>query len=566
MRVNLKTLLATLLICLIALVACNSLENGGNKDWVEVKIKVNQPGSSNSGNMSVSPTGTLTALIMVIPASTTIVDASTDFTNAYDGQLQSLIDNTVTLSVPLNESIQIVKKTFSSALVLEDTYDADSFTAIGSSEAFTIDGSLTSKTVTINLTATGGWSFVDGDGATGINKDVTQPAIAGELVVYNNTLFAGWSEESTSNTVERGYGQIRVAGWDGNSTWTFVDGNGADGLNWDVTKLAEHVNFALFDSKLFLAWTEFSDTTSDLRQLRVRYWDGNNWIWAGGGRGETGLNYNTAETVRLPSMAVFNSNLYLTWQEKQGSYGQIRVRKWDGTTWSFVDAGGAEGINYNTSKGTDSPHLIVFDGNLYATWVETGTTGFYQIRFAEWDGTTNWNFRDGDGTDGLNYDTSKEAHDSTTFVFGSKLYLIWAESNSSEIAQIRVKEWDKTTWRFIDGNGANGLNRSSAKEAAIPSLFEFNSKLHAAWSEPNASGKHQIRVVQWDGSSTWTFVDGDGENGLNKDSTNVAITPRAVIYNSKLYLSYMEGLFFISCDSGTCDTTKTDQIRVMQYF
>ena len=575
MKVNLKILMATLFIGLISLVACRTLDNGGDRDWAEVKITVNQPGLS-GGSQSLSPSGTLTSLIMVIPASTAAVTAATDFTNAYDGQLQNLTTNTVTLTVPLNESIQLVKKTFSSVMVLADTYESTDFTAIGASTAFTIDGGVTAKTVTINLTTTGGWFFVDGDGATGINKNGAQPATAGQLVVYDTTstggppakLIAGWTEQSTSASGGQGYGQIRVANWDGDSTWSFIDGNHAtDGLNYDTSKLAENVNLTVFDSKVYLAWTEYD--ASSKRHIHVKSWDGNTWVFKEG-NGDLGiadgLNKDPAQDARGPSMAAFNSNLFIAWQEDYlTNQHQIRVKKWDGSSWTFVDGNGATGINKDTTKKADSAQLIVFDGNLYAVMLETGASGFYQIRVAELDGISSRTIVDGDGPNGLNKDVNREAHDFSTFVFNSKLYITWVEQNVDDTGQVRVLEWDKTSWTFVDGNGANGLNRDTTKGAAIPSLFEFNSKLHATWSEANAAGKHQLRVKQWDGSSTWTFIDGDGDNGLNKDSNNLALVPRAVNFNSKIYLLFMEGLFFASCDPGPCDSTKTDQIRVLQY-
>ncbi|MFH2131934.1 MAG: hypothetical protein ABIK68_16285 [bacterium] len=567
MRANLKAILALTLICPFVLAGCRSLENTRDKDWARVQITVDQQSLSSGGNLSVSPDNTRTALITVIPATISAVDASTDLVNAYDSQLQSLSAGTVTLSVPLNESLQLIKKTFADTLTLPQAVANRSPTAIGTSAAFTVDGNVISKTVTINLTRTstgelsGAWTFVDGNGTSGINKDPARSTLAGSMVVYNAALYAGWTEESAANTLKEGYGQIRVAGWNGVSTWSFVDGNQADGLNFDVTRQAEHVNFAVFGSKLFLAWTEYSATSK--RQIRVKSWNGAQWA-SQESSSASGLNYSPAQEARLPSMAVMGSNLYLAWEEKNSCCEQIRVKKWDGSTWSYIDGGGDSGINQNSLKAAKEPRLVVFNTKLYAIWREqTITTGNpWQVRLAEWNGSTGWVFKDSGSDAGFNFDTSKSVGEYPfAFVFNSKLYIAWTEANASSVDQLRVLEWNGTTPRFVDGNSGNGLNRDATKGTFAPSLFEFNSKLLLAWSEPNASGNHQLRVAQWDGSSAWTFVDGAGVNGINKDSTNSALIPAAVIYNSKLYLSFMEGRYLIT---ERADTTRLDQIRVVE--
>ena len=49
----------------------------------------------------------------------------------------------------------------------------------------------------------------------------------------------------------------------------------------------------------------------------------------------------------------------------------------------------------------------------------------------------------------------------------------------------------------------------------------FNSKLYAVWKEKTteSGSAYQNRVAEFDGTSTWTFRDGNGTTGLNKDAT-----------------------------------------------
>jgi hypothetical protein len=50
------------------------------------------------------------------------------------------------------------------------------------------------------------------------------------------------------------------------------------------------------------------------------------------------------------------------------------------------------------------------------------------------------------------------------------------------------------SWTFIDGNGATGLNKDSTKNALFPNLIVFNYRLYAAWEELDGSGIMQTRI------------------------------------------------------------------------
>ncbi|WP_190276164.1 dockerin type I domain-containing protein [Paenibacillus sp. JDR-2] len=106
----------------------------------------------------------------------------------------------------------------------------------------------------------------------------------------------------------------------------------------------------------------------------------------------------------------------------------------NGTAWSFVDGDGPTGINYNTSNSAYIPRLTVFDGNLYAVWYE-GTPNF-KIRVKKYDGSA-WSFVDGNGTSGINKSASAGAQYGFPTVYNNSLYVIWQETNGTA-NQIRV--------------------------------------------------------------------------------------------------------------------------------
>ncbi|MBT7887489.1 MAG: fibronectin type III domain-containing protein [Deltaproteobacteria bacterium] len=331
-------------------------------------------------------------------------------------------------------------------------------------------------------------------------------------------------------------------------TWSFKDGAAADGINYDTTKAASKPHLASYNSKLYATWYESNGTNT---QIRVAEWDNaSSWIFKDG-NAANGINKATAQDATNPWLTVFNAKLYAAWQESNGSNSQIRIAEWDNTSsWSFKDGDGSNGINKSTSQNAASPHMIVFNSKLYTAWQESNGTKT-QIRVAEWDGTSSWSFKDGDGSGGINKSASQNATNPFLSVFNSKLYATWQESDSTA-DQIRVAEWDgSSSWTFRDGNGDQGINKFSAQSASNPQLITFNAKLYAIWNE-GATG--QIRVAEWDGSATWRFKDGDGVNGINKSAVSIAESPFPIDYHGILYAVWEEK-----------NSNLIDQIRIAEW-
>jgi hypothetical protein len=98
------------------------------------------------------------------------------------------------------------------------------------------------------------------------------------------------------------------------------------------------------------------------------------------------------------------------------------------------------------------------------------------------------------------------------------------------------------SWAFVDGNGTNGINRDTTKNAFVPQLTVFNAKLYAIWSESDGTFD-QIRAAVYngnDGAPSWAFVDGNGTNGINNDATKDAFAPQLIVFNAKLYATWYE--------------------------
>ena len=351
---------------------------------------------------------------------------------------------------------------------------------------------------------------------------------------------------------------------DDTTTWNFVDGNGDDGINNDpVNNDAERPQLTVFDSKLYATWQE---NVSKKKQIRVKKYEGGTWSSVDG-NGANGIDKVTGNDAERPQLTVFDSKLYATWQEN-ASKKQIRVVVYNGNdsfpAWNFVDGNGADGINNDpVNNDAERPQLTVFDSKLYATWQEN-VSKKKQIRVVVYNGNDSspaWNFVDGNGASGINKDPGNDAERPKLTVFDtlydSKLYATWQEKNGKK--QIRVVVYNgndsSPAWNFVDGDGANGINKDTGNDAERPQLTVFDSKLYACWQE-NVSKKKQIRVVVYNGndsSPAWNFVDGDGANGINKVTGNDAERPQLTVFDSKLYATWQE------------KASKKKQIRMVVY-
>ncbi|MBT5833494.1 MAG: hypothetical protein HOH83_01595, partial [Deltaproteobacteria bacterium] len=247
-----------------------------------------------------------------------------------------------------------------------------------------------------------------------------------------------------------------------------------------------------------------------------------------------------------PQLLDDNSSLYAIWSENNGTANQIRVKLFDNTTsWNLVDKIGdnTTGINKDTSKNAINPKLLNFNSGIYAAWSEDNGTAS-QIRVARYNSSSSWIFVDGNGSTGINKATDKNATDPSMAVLSTKLYLAWSETNADNRTQIRVKSYDGSSWSFVDGdNATKGINKDYTQNASYPQLVKVtdnssSSKLYAVWLEEN--GNTQVRVAEFNGTSSWIFKDGDSFDGLNLNTAKITGKPSATAYLNQLIVAWSE--------------------------
>ena len=365
------------------------------------------------------------------------------------------------------------------------------------------------------------WNLVDGGNSLdGINYNNLKNADNVTLYSFQSKLYAGWTESSSYGSVT----QVRVKRFDNSSSvWETADYNG---IPMEGSRDSVDLNLLGNGNYLYGVWVEKNYASPFIPSIRVAKFDNQTLTWV------KYISYSAISDnlSKSPDLGSLGSNIYAIWSEYNGSKQQIRVKKFNGNnSWSVDKAS----LNNSQSQDALNPTMEEFNNKLYAVWQESNGT-VDQIRVASTDGT-NW----GSST-GINLSSSKDGKNPNLITFDSKLFAAWSETNASGHSQIRVKSSsDGSTWTSVDGNDANkGINKDYRNNASHPKLVVANSNLYAVWLEEN--GSTQVRVAQFDNSSSWTFKDGDGFDGLNVNTARVTGKASAAEYNNQLYVAWSE--------------------------
>ncbi len=379
-----------------------------------------------------------------------------------------------------------------------------------------------------------GWSIIDGYGPTGINVNSAMRGEKPAIVEWNGEIYVAWRETIQSTPT---IGQIRVKKYNG-SNWVSVDGGHPTyGLNFDVSKDVVSPSLAVYDNKLYLTWTE--KNASFIEQVRVKKYDGTSWTSAEGGN-PAGINENPTIAAISPKLTAYKGELYAMWTEAS----KIRAKKYNGTTWTSLDGGSTDGLNISPGTGAAWPTMMVYGNDLYAVWSERVTNGFNIVRAKKYDGTS-WTVADGGA--GLNKISWNNAITPVLSVIGDHLYVAWVEARGGQYStddQIRVKKFDGTTWTSIDGDGEYGINVNIGMRAFEVQLAGVKDELYAIWSENSGemySGVpvFKIRVKKYNGNG-WILAENGRNGGLNAFGTKVARNPAIIAMNGALYAVWDE--------------------------
>jgi hypothetical protein len=372
------------------------------------------------------------------------------------------------------------------------------------------------------------WTSIDGGGTTGINSATATTSRNPSIAVYNGSLYVIWNEYLS------GVEQIHIKKYNG-STWENAGSSGSK-INENENSV-DFPKIVSCNGKLYAAWKGYEDTGYGIQEnVRIKEYNGTFWSYAehySAGDTRKNINWLLNRNGKDVDLLSFNNELYATWIESANITGirQVRISKFNGSIWTSIDGNGTYGLNYNISYNAVLPRFGVYNNKVYVTWTEDNSAAT-QLRVKRYDGGSTWTFVDGNGVNGLNYDATQPAASPVIASYNNNLYLFWHENDNTTYFKniVRVKRYDGTNWTTAPDGG--GWFYTAGKASMFPSVYVYNNLLYVSWEENKSP--YQIRVVSFDGT-TKTFIDGNGVSGINQNIAMKAHNPKLIENGGDLY-------------------------------
>jgi hypothetical protein len=293
-----------------------------------------------------------------------------------------------------------------------------------------------------------------------------------------------------------------------------------DTLNVDGTRDAVDTSMADIGGVPYVAWRETTGILGGL--IFVKRFDGTSWVPVGGS-----LNVDATKGAGFPIMTSVAGVPYVTWQESDGAKFQIRVARFNGTSWDAV----GPSLNVDTAQAGTEPSIASVGGVPYVTWAESIATVSMEkihVRRLNANGTT-WDLV---GTP-LNFDATKQALAPRIADVGGVPYVTWFEGTAGGQHQVYVRRLNSngTTWDLV---GAGSLNIDATKDAVRPDVASIGGVPYVAWHEND--GFDLLHVKRFDGTN-WVAVGGV----LNVNpAKNVVFTPGIADVGGIPYVAWSE--------------------------
>ncbi|MBO2009354.1 T9SS type A sorting domain-containing protein [Hymenobacter negativus] len=354
-----------------------------------------------------------------------------------------------------------------------DVYIGGDFTQAG--------GAATSFLTKWNGTA---WSSLGSAAVSnGLNRQINALTVAANGDVYVGGYF----------TQAGGTAANYIAKWNG-TTWSSLGSGVANGLNGEVFALTIGSNGDVYAGGNFTQ-------AGGLPANYIARWNGSAWSSMGTGP-SNGVNY----FVRTLAVAS-NGDLYAGGNFSQaGGTAANNVAKWNGTTWSSLGTGTANGVDVGVIALAVAGNSEVYVGGYF-----TQAGGIAANYIAKWNGTAWSNL----GT-GLNSNVLGLAA-----AGNGNVYVSGSFTQAGGIAANRVARWDGTTWNSMGTGTANGVN-----SYVVALATASNGDVYVGSSYLSQAGGIPVnQVAKWNGTA-WSPLG----TGVNRQVYALATAPTGKIY------------------------------------
>ena len=330
---------------------------------------------------------------------------------------------------------------------------------------------------------------------------------------------------------------FRPAGTKGAGDERWADGFGlpGNGLNGTVTALTVAANGSVYVGGYF---TQAGGVAAN----HIAMWNGTAWssLGTGAANGVNGVN-----ALAVASNGDLYAGGYFT---QAGGVTANNIAKWNGTAWSSLGTGSANGVS-----STVTALAVAANGDVYAGGYFMQAGGVAAARIAKWNGTA-WS--------GLGTGVGSIGSVSALAVAGTgDLYVGGTFSQAGGAAANNVARWNGTVWSPLGAGTTNGTN-GTVGALAVAS----NGDVYVAGGGFTQAGGIAVKnVAKWNGTA-WSGLGTGAANGPSGSVFALALASNGDVYFAG-YFTLAGAFHFVAKWNGTAwsslGTGTNDQVSVL---
>ena len=345
------------------------------------------------------------------------------------------------------------------------------------------------------------------DLATGVGSGInyTMVTVAALAVLGNGDVYAGGNFTQAGSGVANSIARWNGTAWNGLGPGT---GNGTNGL---VTAVAVSGTGDVYVGGIFTQ-------AGNIAANRVAKWNGSTWSALGTGITDPGRVFNNSAGVGALAVAG-NGDVYVGGGFTQaGGVAANNVARWDGTAWSSLGTGTANGVGSSVLA-----LVIAGNGDVYAGGGFNQAGGVVANRIARWNGTV-WSSL---GTGAANGVRGSGATILALAVANNgDLYVGGYFNQAGTAAANNIAKWNGTTWSALStGASASGMYNPVVYALAISG----NGALYMAGYFTQAGSLAVNSVARWNGT-TWSGLGTGTANSINAYVFALAVSASGDLY------------------------------------
>ena len=334
--------------------------------------------------------------------------------------------------------------------------------------------------------------------ATGVTDGSYAKSVFALATASNGDIYAG------GDFTQAGGGDAnRIARWNG-TTWSSLGTGTTNGVNSTVNALAVAANGGVYVGGFF---TQAGGTAANA----VARWNGGAWSALG-----TGAANGVSGGAVLALAAASTSELYVGGAFNQaGGVAANRIARWDGTAWTALGAGGANGV----SGGNVLALAVGGSGKVYVggNFMQAGAAAANGV--AEWNGSA-WSAL-GTTSNGVSGGTVY----ALTAAGNGDVYIGGSFNGAGGSAASRIARWNGTAWNEVGTGVSDGSNGG-----AVFALATAGSNVYAGGIFTQAGAVATSNFALWNGSVWGTLGSGSGGNGVSSEIFAIAVAGNGEVY------------------------------------